>query len=89
MKNLWFHILILLFLAGNSQRSFGQNDTLTVGIYHNPPFVIKTAENDFEGSGTFFIGNYGFDPRFLWELTFLEDFFLPFCYLPLQKLEVS
>ncbi len=49
MKNLWFHILILLLFWGNNQQTFAQRDTLTVGIYHNPPFVIKTGNNDFEG----------------------------------------
>jgi len=49
MKNLWFHILILLLFWGNNQQAFAQRDTLTVGIYHNPPFVIKTGDNDFEG----------------------------------------
>ena len=49
MKNLSFHILILLLFAGNTQQAFAERDTLTVGVYHNPPFVIKTADNDFEG----------------------------------------
>ena len=49
MKNLWFYILILLLFGGNNQQAFSQRDTLTVGIYHNPPFVIKTEDNDFEG----------------------------------------
>ncbi len=49
MKNLSFHILILLLLGGNNLQAFAKRDTLTVGIYHNPPFVIKTEDNDFEG----------------------------------------
>ena len=49
MKFKWFHILTLLLLVGNSPRAFAQHDTLTVGIYHNPPFVIKAGDNDFEG----------------------------------------
>ena len=49
MKNLWFIILILLLLNGNKQQAFAQSDTLTVGIFHNPPFEIKTEDNDFEG----------------------------------------
>ena len=35
--------------GGNNQQAFAERDTLTVGIYHNPPFVIKTEDNDFEG----------------------------------------
>ena len=49
MNNLSFHILILLLFGGNNQQAFAERDTLTVGIYHNPPFVIKTEDNDFEG----------------------------------------
>jgi ABC-type amino acid transport substrate-binding protein len=49
MKNLSLPILILLLLAGNNQQLFAATDTLIVGIYHNPPFVIKTEDNDFEG----------------------------------------
>jgi len=49
MKNLSFHILIMLLLWGNNQQAFAQIDTLTVGIYHNPPFVIKTEDNAFKG----------------------------------------
>ena len=49
MKNLSFYILILLLFGGNNQHAFAERDTLTVGIYHNPPFVIKTEDNDFEG----------------------------------------
>jgi hypothetical protein len=42
-------MLILLLFGGNNQLAFAERDTLTVGIYHNPPFVIKTEDNDFEG----------------------------------------
>ena len=49
MKNLSFYILILLLFGGNNQQAFAERDTLIVGIYHNPPFVIQTADNDFEG----------------------------------------
>lgn len=49
MKILSFHILILLLLGGNLQQAIAQKDTLTVGIYHNPPFVIQTEDNNFEG----------------------------------------
>jgi ABC-type amino acid transport substrate-binding protein len=49
MKIKWFYILIFLFLVGNKQKAFAQRDTLTVGIFHNPPFVIKAGENEFEG----------------------------------------
>jgi len=49
MRSIWFHIIILLLLGGNKSQVFAERDTLTVGIYHNPPFVIITAENDFEG----------------------------------------
>jgi ABC-type amino acid transport substrate-binding protein len=34
---------------GNKQQAMAQTDTLIVGIYQNPPFVIKTGDNDFEG----------------------------------------
>lgn len=49
MKHLWFYLLILCLCGGNIQQAIAQKDTLTVGIYHNPPFVIKTADNDFGG----------------------------------------
>jgi ABC-type amino acid transport substrate-binding protein len=39
----------LLLLGGNNQKAFAEIDTLTVGIYHNPPFVIITEDNEFEG----------------------------------------
>lgn len=40
-------ILILWNLSG--QQSYAQGDTLIVGIYHNPPFVIKTDDQSYEG----------------------------------------
>ena len=49
MKYLSFHILILLLLVGNMQQAYAERDTLIVGVYHDPPFVIKTGDNDFEG----------------------------------------
>lgn len=49
MKNLWFYILTLLLFGGNNQQAFAKSDTLIVGIYHNPPFVIKTEDNQFKG----------------------------------------
>jgi polar amino acid transport system substrate-binding protein len=49
MKKRIYHILILLFFWGINQQAFAQKDTLVVGIYNNPPFVIKTADNNFEG----------------------------------------
>jgi polar amino acid transport system substrate-binding protein len=49
MKHLWFYLLILLLGAGNNKHAVAQSDTLIVGVYHNPPFVIKTQDNYFEG----------------------------------------
>lgn len=49
MKHLFFPIMILFVCIGMNQPCLSQTDTLTVGIYHNPPFVIKTADNDVEG----------------------------------------
>lgn len=49
MINKWFHIFVLLFLFGHQPHIHAQEDTLTIGIYQNPPFVIKTEDNDFEG----------------------------------------
>lgn len=45
----WFHILGLLLLFGSKPAAYAQKDTLTIGIYQNPPFVIKTGDNDFAG----------------------------------------
>ena len=49
MKKLSFYIIILLLIGASNQHAIAETDTLTVGIYHNPPFVIKTEDNDFEG----------------------------------------
>ncbi len=49
MKIKWYDILIMLLIVGNIQLTFAQSDTLTVGIFQNPPFVIMSGENDFEG----------------------------------------
>lgn len=49
MKQLSSILLILFFFQVHLHHAAAQADTLTVGIYHNPPFVIKTAENEFEG----------------------------------------
>lgn len=44
-------ILILLpfLLTLGNQVAYSQVDTLVVGIYHNPPFVIKIEDNKYEG----------------------------------------
>ena len=49
MRYLPVQILILLLIGGVSQQAIAARDTLIVGIFHNPPFVIKTDDNDFEG----------------------------------------
>ena len=49
MKRLMCYISILIFIVGNLHPGIAQNDTLVVGIYHDPPFVIKTADNEYEG----------------------------------------
>ncbi len=49
MKYLSVYLFILLLIGGVSQQAIAEGDTLIVGIYHNPPFVIKTDDNDFEG----------------------------------------
>ncbi|NND79343.1 MAG: transporter substrate-binding domain-containing protein [Maribacter sp.] len=49
MRRQLFYIFILALLMGNWQQMYSQGDTLVVGIYHNPPFVIKTADNTYEG----------------------------------------
>ena len=49
MKYKWISILVVLLLFSNEQQNFAQGDTLTVGIFQNPPFVIKTTDNNFEG----------------------------------------
>ena len=49
MRNPLFYILSLFFLIGNAQQAYMEGDTLIVGIYQNPPFVIKTVDNSYEG----------------------------------------
>jgi len=49
MKIKKFAILILLLIIGSNNQIISQSDTLTVGIFQNPPFVIKTDDNNFEG----------------------------------------
>ncbi len=49
MRALFFYIFTLSLIIGSSQQAFSQGDTLIVGIYHNPPFVIKTDDNSYEG----------------------------------------
>ncbi|MEM1260480.1 MAG: transporter substrate-binding domain-containing protein [Bacteroidota bacterium] len=46
---MWLKFVPLLLVLGKAPSALSQNDTLTVGIYANPPFVIKTANNTFEG----------------------------------------
>ncbi|MCA0133112.1 transporter substrate-binding domain-containing protein [Winogradskyella alexanderae] len=49
MRKMLAYILTLSLLVLNSLQVFAQTDTLTVGIYQNPPFVIKSEGNNFEG----------------------------------------
>ena len=42
-------LFILLLLITSQQLGFANTDTLIVGIYHNPPFVIATDEDTYEG----------------------------------------
>ncbi len=49
MKGLVFCLFTLSWLMGSGQQVDGNRDTLVVGIYHNPPFVIKTDDNSYEG----------------------------------------
>ncbi|MBX2874104.1 MAG: transporter substrate-binding domain-containing protein [Saprospiraceae bacterium] len=42
-------LVILLLLITSGQQLQANADTLVVGIYHNPPFVIKTDEDTYEG----------------------------------------
>ena len=44
-----FYIVFLLLFFGNISQDFAQSDTLTVGIFQNPPFVIQSGDNNFEG----------------------------------------
>ena len=48
MKKYCWHILFWI-LAGSLNLAAQQQDTLVVGIYHDPPFVIKTQDNKVEG----------------------------------------
>ena len=49
MKQLGLYVLIFLFFGGIQQRAFAAGDTLVVGIYLNPPFVIQTEDKKFAG----------------------------------------
>ncbi len=49
MRGLFFYLFTVSCFVGISQQIYGHGDTLVVGIYHDPPFVIKTGENLYEG----------------------------------------
>ena len=49
MNGTWPKLTLLFLLLGNVLFVISQTDTLVVGIYENPPFVIKTADHEFEG----------------------------------------
>ncbi len=49
MRPVFFYIFISLLLIGNQQQVYAEGDTLVVGIYHDPPFVIKSDDNSFQG----------------------------------------
>ena len=49
MKGVWANIGFLLVFWGSAFSAVAQQDTLVVGIYNNPPFVIQTEEDTFEG----------------------------------------
>ena len=49
MRGLFFCLFILSLVIGSGGQTYSQGDTLVVGIYHNPPFVIKTDDDRFEG----------------------------------------
>ena len=49
MKLLICCIVTLTWMVGNAQNSYAEGDTLTIGIYQNPPFIIKTKANTYEG----------------------------------------
>jgi voltage-gated potassium channel Kch len=49
MKQRWFFLFVLCLLGVTNRPAVAQNDTLVVGIYHNPPFVIPTEDNSYEG----------------------------------------
>jgi len=44
-----FSYAVLSLLACSWQQVVAQSDTLVVGIYHSPPFVIENDDNTFEG----------------------------------------
>ncbi|WP_411893712.1 transporter substrate-binding domain-containing protein [Winogradskyella sp. A2] len=44
-----FYIIILFLFVSNNALANTKSDTLTVGIYQNPPFVITSGEGDYEG----------------------------------------
>jgi ABC-type amino acid transport substrate-binding protein len=49
MKNRWLYIVFSILFGATSLQAFAERDTLTVGIYHNPPFVIQTEDGGYEG----------------------------------------
>ena len=49
MRGVRLHIGCFLLLLGSTFSAHAQTDTLTVGIYVNPPFVIQTDTDTFEG----------------------------------------
>lgn len=49
MRGLLFCFLVLILIVGSTPQTYSQGDTLVVGIYHNPPFVIKTGDNNYQG----------------------------------------
>lgn len=49
MKQWWVYLFSLFVLGGANQSASAQGDTLVVGVYHNPPFVIQTEDNGYEG----------------------------------------
>ena len=49
MRGLFFYVFAIVLLFGGRQPAYAESDTLVVGIYHNPPFVIKTDDNNYEG----------------------------------------
>ncbi len=49
MKRIVFQIFFLCLIGAGHLQASTVSDTLVVGIYNNPPFVIQTEEGDFEG----------------------------------------
>lgn len=49
MGGKWLYLLILALFPGLCTCVLAQSDTLTVGIFQDPPFVIKTGDREFEG----------------------------------------